>query len=451
MPVRIAQQSTLLLVLLFSLVFIPSTTAQTNEWEDVLAADERFSIFYSLLSASGLTDSLTEDTYTIFAPDNSAFDEIPSFVQTFLVNNPTLLSRILSYHFVVGAQDAESVLAQTALITTEGNAVTVNASLLRINSADIIDTNISAGASIIHVIDRVVIPPISLPIADPFINFDGITIAGSSTVRPVTERMVELFEREGFSGNISLQETGTNVGIERFCVNAQVDIANASRPLRETEIEACQANNIDPFFMFVAIDSLAITVSLENDFVDNLTITQLGEIFSGTVTRWSEVNPAWPDETIQLLSPGDDSGTFVYFVEQVLAGDTNILLTNPNALFSEDDEELVRDAQNNPNAIAYFGYAYYIANQDLLRVVSIDGVEPNEATAESGEYPLARPLFIYTSPDILQAKPQVSAFVNYYVVNSPDQIGVNPGQIGYFAVSSDIQNLNRLKWLAAQE
>lgn len=422
--------------------------AQTSA--NPLADQPELSIFNNLLEDAGLLAQL-DGPYTLFVPDNSAFEEIPGFVLDYFNANPDLLQRILNYHLVEGALDREALFAQDSLISREGGLLTLNPALDRVNSAGLLQSDHATGEGVYHVIDRLLIPEIALPQVDPFVNFDPITIAGSSTVRPITERMKALFEQEGFSGTINLQETGTNLGFELFCINLQADIANASRPIRESELENCQKNGLDPFFMYIAIDSLAVTVSQSNDFVNDLSLEQLAAIFSNQVSHWNEVNPDWPAERIHIFSPGSESGTLVYFTDQVLDGDIDALLNNPDAVFSEDDEELVRDVQNNPYTIGYFGYAYYIANQDALRIINIEGIEPNEATAETGEYPLARPLFIFSAPDILQNKPQVAEFINYYISYSSAQIGVNDDQIGYFPVSADIQNLNRIKWLAAQE
>lgn len=431
-------------------VFSVSITAQAETLDDGLSQLEQVSTFYQLFSEANLGDELADGRYTLFVPDNGAFDEIPDFVEAYLIKNPELLARIINYHLVETPADIATVFTQATLTTREGGVLTPNPDLNRINSADLIETDLRIGDHQVHIINRLLIPEIVLPAVDPFVNFDPINIAGSSTVRPITERMKNLFEREGFSGNIVLQETGTNLGFELFCINLQADIANASRSIRDAELENCLNNSLDPFFIYIAIDSLAVTVSQDNDFVDNLSLEELADVFSGRVNQWDEINPDWPSEPIQLFSPGSESGTLVYFTDQVLDGDVDALLNNPSAVFSEDDEELVRDVQNNPYAIGYFGYAYYIANQDTLRIINIDGIEPNEATAETGEYPLARPLFIFTASSILQDKPQVAEFVNYYITYSSAQIGVEDDQIGYFPVSEDIQNLNRIKWLASQ-
>ncbi len=290
---------------------------------------------------------------------------------------------------------------------------------------------------------------IELPEVDPLSVSGNIVSAGSSTVFPVTERMADLFVQGGFADTITVDSVGTGAGFERFCDNAETDISNASRPIRPAEVDACLANGREPLEFFVAIDALAVAVSQENDFLTGLTLEQLAQIFSGALTTWDQLDPSYPAEAIQLFSPGTDSGTFDYFVEAVFDEDETQILNAPGIQFSEDDNVLVQGILGSPYAIGYFGFAYYQENLDTLRAVPIEGIEPNEETGASGEYPLSRPLFIYTTAAIMQEKPQVAAFVNFYITNVQDQLGTAADQIGYIPVPLEIQNVNRATWLIA--
>lgn len=293
------------------------------------------------------------------------------------------------------------------------------------------------------------VEPIELPEVDPLAVDGNIITAGSSTVFPVTERMAARFNEEGFAGTITVDSIGTGAGFERFCETGETDIANASRAIRPDEVEACAAIGREPLEFYIGIDALAIAVSIENDFVDNLTLEQLAGIFSGTLATWAEVNPDWPAEPIQLFSPGTDSGTFDYFVEEIFDEDEAPILNAPGIQFSEDDNVLVQGVEGSPYAIGYFGFAYYQENRSLLRAVSIEGVEPNAETAESGDYPLSRPLYIYTTAEIMAEKPQVAAFVNYYLSHVNEELGTEEGQIGYFPVSVEAMNENKILYLEA--
>ncbi len=449
----------LLIVVLPLLLIVGGARAQTRvTLMDVLSSNAELTTLVSLIEQADLTAALEGDTdLTVFAPVDSAFSELSPAVLDYLAANPDLLTRILTYHVVPGRLSSADVLAASALATLEGEDALINAELGRINGATIIDTDIEAANGIIHVIDGVILPTITIPSADALSSLDTVLTGGSSTVLPLTERMRDLFEREGFAGGITVDENGTTVGFERFCVNGETDISNASRPIRPAEVEACRANGIEPVEFFVAVDTLAVTVSRENDFVQDLTREQLAQIFTGAVTTWDQVDPAYPAEPIRAYSPGADSGTFNYFVEAVVEAGLDLdtadaetaLLSSPNVQLSEDDNVLVQGVENNPFAIGYFGFAYYALNQDRLRTLAIEGVEPNEVTGESGSYPLARPLFIYSSGTIMQTKPQVAQFINFYITNVENQLGVEAGQIGYFPVNRDILNLDRLEWLAA--
>lgn len=286
---------------------------------------------------------------------------------------------------------------------------------------------------------------IALPAVTPADVTGNIITAGSSTVFPLTERMVEVFREDGFGGEITIDSIGTGGGFERFCTAGETDVANASRPIDEEETAACAAINRTPIEFRVGTDALAVVVSNANTFLEELTLEQLGQVFSGQVTTWDQVDPSFPAERIQLFSPGSDSGTYDYFVEEVL-GDDEAGLQGSGAQFSENDNVLAQGVEGSPYAIGYFGYAYYAADTDRLKAISIDGVLPNAETAEDGTYPLARPLFIYSDATIMQEKPQVAAFINYYLTYVNDEII----DVGYFPASAEAMNEARQAWLDAQ-
>jgi phosphate transport system substrate-binding protein len=282
-----------------------------------------------------------------------------------------------------------------------------------------------------------------------------IITAGSSTVFPLSERMKQRFEEEGFTGNLTVDSIGSGAGIERFCVAGETDIANSSRAIRDTEIESCAGIGRTVVEFQVGIDALAVVVNSENNFVTDVSTEELALIFS-TATNWSDVRPEWPNEPILRFSPGTDSGTFDYFVEAVMSTldndateDVNegeeAILNSAETQFSEDDNVLVQGVEGSPYAIGYFGYAYFQENQGALKALSVDGVEPNAETAESGEYPISRPLFIYSSIEILHEKPQVASFIYFYINNVADEII----DVGYFPVSEAKSEENLGAWNTA--
>lgn len=295
------------------------------------------------------------------------------------------------------------------------------------------------------------VAPIELPPVDP-LEFDGIIVtAGSSTVYPLTERMAELFIDEGFSGQITVDSIGSGAGFERFCVAGEIDISNSSRAIKDSEIENCGALTParEPIEFRVGTDAITLVVSQQNDFVQNLTITQVSQIFSGAITSWDQVDPSYPAQTIQVFSPGSDSGTYDYFLEATLelatdvgglgldaAGAEAAIQDVPGIQFSEDDNVLVQGIEGSPYALGFFGFAYYNENQGALRALSINGVLPNAETAENGDYPVARPLFIYSDAGIIASKPQVAAFISFYLSNVNDEIM----DVGYFPASTRALN-----------
>jgi phosphate transport system substrate-binding protein len=281
-----------------------------------------------------------------------------------------------------------------------------------------------------------------LPAVNPLEVSGDIISAGSSTVFPLAEVIANRFEDEGYSGQITIESIGTGAGFERFCVNSETDISNASRPINESELESCRSNNREPIEFRVGTDALAIAVSRENDFLTNLTFDQLNLIFS-TAETWFDVDPSWPKEAILRYIPGTDSGTFDYFVEEVFEEDEAPILNASNLNLSEDDNVLVQGIIGSPYALGFFGYAYYAENQDMLKVISIEGVEPSEESVDSADYPLARPLFIYSDANIMRTKPQVASFINYFLTNVNDEILA----VGYFPTSQSSLDAAMENWI----
>lgn len=287
-----------------------------------------------------------------------------------------------------------------------------------------------------------------LPEVNPLELSGDIIIAGSSTVYPLTEAMVERFIDEGFGGNITIDSIGTGAGFERFCVAGESDIANASRAIRDSEVESCRNIGREPLEIRVGTDALAIVIHPDNDFLTDVDIETLALIFSNNVTNWNEVNEAWPDAPILRFSPGTDSGTYDYFIEAVMDevyGDEGAaaLLNAGNLQLSEDDNVLVQGVEGDVNAIGYFGYAYYEENAGRLGILNINGVEPNAESVDAGTYPLARPLFVYTSAAIMKEKPQVAGLINFYLTYVNEEVA----RVGYFPANEEALEQARQNWL----
>ncbi len=273
--------------------------------------------------------------------------------------------------------------------------------------------------------------PAGLPMVDPMAVAGDIVIAGSSTVYPLVERMAERFVDEGYDGSITISSIGSGAGFERFCVAGETDVSNASRPIKDQEVESCRSIDREPLELRVGTDALAVVVSQENDFLTNVSMAELALIFS-TAETWADVNADWPAEPIQRFSPGTDSGTFDYFVEEVFDKDPEPVLTSANLQLSEDDNVLVQGVLGSPYAIGYFGYAYYQENADTLTVLAVDEVAASAENVDNASYPLARPLFIYTTASILEDKLQVADFLNFMLTYVHEEVV----DVGYFPAST---------------
>ncbi len=263
----------------------------------------------------------------------------------------------------------------------------------------------------------------------------AVRIDGSSTVFPVTEAVAEEFQIENRGVRVTVGISGTGGGFKKFCAG-ETDISDASRPIKESELEACRGNGIEPKSITVAYDGLAVMMNPANDFASCLTVDELKRIWEpgSTVTTWRDVRPDWPAEEIKLYGPGTDSGTFDYFTEAIVGEED---ASRPDFTASEDDNVLVQGIAGDPYALGYFGYAYYAENTDKLKLVAVDGgdgcVAPSPETVQAGVYqPLSRPLFIYVKQTALE-RPAVAAFVRYYLTNAR----VLVPQVGYVPLDAE--------------
>src|SRR5690554_5240250 len=245
----------------------------------------------------------------------------------------------------------------------------------------------------------------------------GIRIDGSSTVYPIALAMAEEYEIENPRVEITVAFSGSGGGFSKMCAG-EIDIADASRVVKRSELEACAANGIELIELPVAADALTVVVNSGNDFAQCLTVAELNAIWApdSTVSTWSDVRPEWPAEAIALYGPGVDSGTFEYFTEAV-NGEAGA--TRTDFFPSEDDNVLVQGVQSDRYAMGYFGFAYYAENSNRVNAVQIDGgsgcVAPSaEAIASNNYSPLSRPLFIYVNAQAAE-RPEVVSFVEYYL------------------------------------
>ena len=259
-----------------------------------------------------------------------------------------------------------------------------------------------------------------------------VSLDGSSTVFPISEAVAEEFLSVQPRVRVTVGVSGTGGGFKKFLAG-ETDINDASRPIKEKEIKIAAQKNIEFIELPIAYDGLSIVVHKNNHWVDKLSVAELKKIWQpgSTVRQWSDVRPEWPNQTIRLYGPGTDSGTFDYFTETI-NGKSGA--SRPDYTANEDDNALVRGISGDLNSLGYFGYAYYAANQDKLKLVAVDGgngpVLPTAETINNGSYaPLSRPIFIYIRKQALE-RPEVIAFAEFYI----DSAAQLASEVGYIAL-----------------
>lgn len=250
-----------------------------------------------------------------------------------------------------------------------------------------------------------------------------IKIDGSSTVYPITEAMAEEFQKSQ-KVKVTVGESGTGGGFKKFC-RGETDISDASRPISKKEMDACKEAGIQYIELPIAYDGLTVVVNAKNDWVKSISVDELKKIWDSgsSIKNWKQLNSAYPDKAMGLYGPGTASGTFDYFTEAI-NGKKGASRTDYTP--SEDDNVLVQGVSGNVGGMAYFGYAYYEENKDKLRALPVSAkagapaVMPSPETVKDGTYqPLSRPLFIYVNATAAAFKPEVKAFVNFYLDQAP--------------------------------
>lgn len=285
---------------------------------------------------------------------------------------------------------------------------------------------------------------VTLPEIDPLDVRGNMVVAGSSTVFPLSSVLYERFIENGYSGVIKLESVGSGAGFRFFCQEGTADISQASRAIKQKEIDACAEIGRTPLEFRIGTDALAVVVNPENDFLADTRFNQLAKVF--VAEKWSDVEPDWPEEPIQRFIPDADSGTLDFFADKVLNGDKTKMLQAPNTESNSDDEVLVQGVSTNPFAIGFVGYAYYQQNAKRLKILHLDGIAPSPENVENGTYKFARPLFLYSDRAIVRQKPQVGAFLNFFLTHVNQEIET----VGYFPARPDTLDTSKRKLLRAQ-
>ena len=272
-----------------------------------------------------------------------------------------------------------------------------------------------------------------------------ILIDGSSTVFPISQAVAEEFRVNRPEVQIPVGISGTGGGFKRF-VEGEIDIADASRPIKESESEQAAANGIEYTEFVIAYDGLSVVINKANDFAACLTTAELKMIWErgSTVDNWNEVRSGFPDKPLRLYGPDTDSGTFDYFTAEINEEED---ASRADYTASSDDNVLVQGVSGDQGAIGYFGFAYYTENSEMINVVAVDDgdgcVTPSVSTINDGSYsPLSREMFIYVNNDSL-ARPEVRDFIEFYMNNAAELAE----EVGYVGLSdadyqSQLEGLN---------
>ncbi|SIQ59648.1 PstS family phosphate ABC transporter substrate-binding protein [Pontibacter lucknowensis] len=279
----------------------------------------------------------------------------------------------------------------------------------------------------------------------------SIQIDGSSTVYPVTEAVAEEYRAEAPDVKVTVGVSGTGGGMKKF-TRGEIDIVNASRAMNASEEQTASENGISFVQLSVAYDGLTVVVHPSNDWAQDITVAELKKIWEpeaqGTIKRWNQIRPEWPDQEIHLYGAGVESGTYDYFTEAIVGKSHS---SRGDYTASEDDNVLVQGVSTDPLALGFFGYAYYEENKSKLKAIPVNdeddsngagAILPSLETVKDGSYaPLSRPLFLYVSSKAID-KPEVVDFINFYL----DNAGELAQEVGYIALPDNIYKEQKQKF-----
>ena len=273
-----------------------------------------------------------------------------------------------------------------------------------------------------------------------------VEVDGSSTVAPVSEAVAEEFKKQFPKTNVLVGVSGSGGGFKRFVIG-ETDISNASRDIKPSEAEKAKANGIDFAELRIGMDGLSVMVNTKNTFVDCLTTAELKKIWEpgSLINNWNEIRSSFPDQKLRLYGPGTDSGTFEFFTHEI-NGQSGA--SRDDYTMSEDDNVVVQGISGDQNSLGYFGYAYYEANKDKLKVIGIDSgkgcIVPSAETIDDASYkPLTRPLYIYVNKSSYTNKKVVKEFVDFYM----QEAGALTAEVGYVPLKDEEYkaNLDKVK------
>jgi phosphate transport system substrate-binding protein len=282
-----------------------------------------------------------------------------------------------------------------------------------------------------------------------------VDVSGSSTVEPISLIMAEDFNWLNRNWTYRVNGPGTTAGFEQFC-NGETDVSDASRGIKDKEVESCAAKGIEPVELKIGIDGLAVIMSTRNNSVECLNFNDLYAIFgkeSDEIRTWEEAaafaaelgstTTDWPNGDLAITAPGDESGTWGSFLEIALediqesraeagheAAEGEAYTRAPGDIYvaSPNDNVIIDGVGGNPSGIGFVGYAFASNNADSVRMVPIDGgngecIAPTPETVAANQYPISRDLYIYvergrTDPESASYNPALAPFLDFYLAET---------------------------------
>lgn len=278
----------------------------------------------------------------------------------------------------------------------------------------------------------------------------SVVIDGSGTVYPLMAKIAEEYMlNEQADVSVEVSRAGTSAGFEKFLIKDGTDFNNASRQIKDEEQASADDLDLEVKELKVALDGLTFVINKENDWATEMTPEQLISIFKAEdgVTKWSDIDPEWPDEEIHAMGPNENHGTYEFFYESILEKQDLTGTVN----LQQDYSTLVNLVSEDKNGIAFFGFGYYVNNTDKLAAVNVDfgegPIEPSlDTIAEDGDYAnFTRPVFTYLNVNLAKEKPQVLDYATYMVNN----INEFAGETGFAPIpdAEITENLEFLKGL----
>lgn len=338
-----------------------------------------------------------------------------------------------------------------------------------VGSLILVATGVTSGAVVAQ-------SPAALPAAPSGLS-GSINISGSSTVQPISTAIQEAFNAGSPGVAITVDGPGTGDGFALFC-NGEIDIADASRAIKEAEAQACKDKGIDYVELKVALDGLSVITSAADTSLTCLSFADLYALVGPESTgfaKWSDAQAlatelgsrtVFPDAPLTITGPGEESGTYDFFVEKVVTpialtrNDPSLLdstgkvsFTRPDYQASANDLTIVEGVTgtaDNATTLGWVGYAFVEENLDRIKPIGVDGgtgcVDPTYDTIADGSYPISRPLYIYVNKAQAAAKPEVAAFVDYYLTDGVVQSVLQT--VPYVALSADAFTATQAAWAA---